>query len=167
MASTKFYLFPLQFLLKNLLLFPIAAFWRSSHWLPKVECPVLIMHAADDGKVTNITSSKKLTSSPRLFTWGQAHTSKKPQKSKFLPKQVPPHLSKRLFEETVWFSADLNDFIMIMVITNDGDNHSAQSDNMIMGIFQRWRLKRTSAGCFWIKILALATISVNTRLSSS
>jgi len=25
--------------------------FRSSHWLPKVECPVLIMHAADDTKV--------------------------------------------------------------------------------------------------------------------
>merc|ERR1712212_1160536 len=25
--------------------------FRSTHWLPKVECPVLIMHAADDVKV--------------------------------------------------------------------------------------------------------------------
>ena len=27
--------------------------FRSSHWLPKVECPVLMMHAADDVKVTS------------------------------------------------------------------------------------------------------------------
>ena len=99
--------------------------WRSSHWLPKVECPVLIMHAADDTKVNNPLYLKRPHTTPlydkysTAMCYSSTHQNPTPplcisrahnfilcssKAHNFIPPtQVPAQLSKQLFDETVKF----------------------------------------------------------------
>ena len=149
---------------------------RSDHWLPSVECPVLILHAADDVKVNRAKRSIyfSICNDKRHFIF---LPNSKLQAWHFLlllfPTQVPPELSERLFEETVLSNIAVHS-LWVMITQRWSDDHlrwngdhsgvkwwSLKGEVMItqgeMMITQRWRRKRMWVECSWIKTLALDT----------